>query len=92
MLRILVSWKGVTGKVFIQGAHLVELPCDDDVIEESMPEYLHAPINSADEEQAFKKRNYTAKFQRIPFTGRTEIPKIYQKWQDCKDTRWIGYF
>ena len=48
---------------------------------ETMPEGLRGPTEPAGETSTVRKRNYTQRFDRMVFTGTTELPKIWRNGQ-----------
>jgi hypothetical protein len=64
----------LAGDSFTPGAHWEELACDGDFIVEKTMKGFRAPTVPAGEVQQVKKRNYKEQFDRMVFTGKTEIP------------------
>ena len=66
------------GDAFTPGAHWELLECDGEYINESIPRGFRAPTVPSGENATVKKRNYKVKFDRMAFTGLTELPKRHR--------------
>ena len=73
------------GDAFSPGAYWEELKCEGEVIEEDMPDGFRAPTVPAGETPFMKKRNYEQVFDRMVFTGVTEVPRLYKNNRIAKD-------
>jgi hypothetical protein len=67
----------LAGDKFTPGSHWVELPCDGAFLEETTPAGFRAPTVPEGEVSQVKKRNFSQKFDRMAFTGMTEVPERY---------------
>jgi len=74
----------MVGDGFSLGAHWVELHCDGEFIDEKNPDGYRAPTINQGGNYSVHKRNYTQKFDRMVFSGRTELPATKNKRGDLK--------
>ena len=74
----------MAGDGFSPGAHWVELPCDGEFIDENIPDGYRAPTVPQGENYSVRKRNYTQKFDRMVFSGQTELPATKNKGGDLE--------
>ena len=68
------KFSNLAGDSFTPGAHWEGLPCDGDVLVEKTLIPFRAPTVPAGEVQQVRKKNYEQKFDRMVFSGKTEIP------------------
>ena len=66
----------MAGDAFSPGAYWEELVCDGEHVLDQTPRGFHAPTVPAGEVPTVRKRNYKQNFDRMVFTGVTEVPKL----------------
>ena len=67
----------LAGPAFDPSAHWEQLVCDGEFVSDSIPEGFRAPTVPAGEVPLVQKRNYVQTFDRMVFSGKTELPKRY---------------
>ena len=74
------------GEHFSPGAHWELLKCEGDFVNENIiPRGFRAPTIPEGEVPLVRKRNYQQKFDRMVFSGKTELPKKYKNGSIAKD-------
>ena len=61
---------------FSLGAYWEELECDGEYVLDQIPHEFNAPTVPTGEIQTVRKRNYKQNFDRMVFTGLTEVPML----------------
>ena len=75
----------MAGDAFSPGAHWEILECNGEFLNEKTQEGLRAPTVPAGEVPMVRKRNFEQRFDRMVFSGKTEIPMRYQNGRLKKD-------
>ena len=78
--------ENMAGAHFTPGAHWVTLVCDGDFPEEPQSENLRAPTVPPGEISIVKKRNFSQEFDRMAFSGQTEVPKRWKNGRIAKNS------
>ena len=74
------------GEHFSPGAHWELLKCEGEFVnEDHIPRGFRAPTIPEGEVPLVSKRNYNQKFDRMVFSGKTELPKRYKNGGIAKD-------
>ena len=68
----------LAGDSFSPGAYWEFLECTGELIKETREEGFRAPTEPEGEKSKVTKRNYTQKFDRMVFTGKAELPRVYR--------------
>ena len=70
--------ENMAGAAFSPGAHWVALECDGEYIEDNRTEGLREPTVPTGEVPSVRKRNFRERFDRMAFTGQTELPRRWK--------------
>jgi hypothetical protein len=70
--------ENLAGNAFAPGAYWEELVCEGEFVNESIPNGFRAPTVPLGENSTVRKQNYSQKFDRMVFSGKTELPKRYR--------------
>ena len=70
--------RNLAGDHFSPGAFWELIECDGEYVNDVLPERFRSPTVPEGEVPLVKKRNYSLQFDRFPFTGTTELPKVYR--------------
>ena len=74
--NLTIDKANLAGDSFSPGAYWDLLECKGDYVEDKTSEGFRAPTDPADEVSQVKKRNYAQKFDRMVFSGKTELPAM----------------
>ena len=75
----------LVGAAFSPGAYWEELECTGEIINETFENGLRAPTVPEGEVPSVRKQNYEQKFERMVFSGKTELPMRYSNGRIKKD-------
>jgi hypothetical protein len=75
----------LAGDTFSPGAYWEELECKGEYVDERTLEGFRAPTVPVGEISSVRKRNFDQKFDRMVFSGKTELPKRHKNGTIAKD-------